>query len=104
MFELKVQRHREWLGVFDAVVVGDDSRLRAGKPAPDIFLLAAGELGAEPASCVVVEDAPAGVQAAHAAGMQVVAVPYPGMEPERLAQAELLLDSLTQITPADLGL
>jgi hypothetical protein len=35
--------------------------------------------------------------------MQAVAVPYPGMDPERLAQAELLLESLTQITPADLG-
>jgi pseudouridine-5'-monophosphatase len=103
MFELKVQRHREWFRVFDAIVVGDDSRVRAGKPAPDIFLVAARELSADPPSCLVVEDAPAGVEAAHAAGMQAVAVPYPGMDPERLAQAELLLESLTQITPADLG-
>jgi pseudouridine-5'-monophosphatase len=103
IFELKTQRHREWFRVFDAIVVGDDSRLKAGKPAPDIFLLAAEELGAEPASCLVVEDSPAGVQAAQAAGMQVIAVPYPGMDPARLATADLLLDSLTQITPADLG-
>jgi HAD superfamily hydrolase (TIGR01509 family) len=40
-----------------------------GKPAPDLFLLAAERMGAEPAACVVVEDSPAGVRAAQAAGM-----------------------------------
>ncbi|KPI09881.1 HAD-superfamily hydrolase, subfamily IA, variant 3 [Actinobacteria bacterium OV450] len=47
-----------------------------GKPAPDIFLEAARRLGADPADCVVVEDAAPGAQAAHAAGMACVAIPY----------------------------
>jgi len=47
-----------------------------GKPAPDVFLEAARRLGAEPADCVVLEDAAPGAEAAHAAGMRCVAVPY----------------------------
>ncbi|MFG2990596.1 HAD family hydrolase [Streptomyces sp. NPDC048257] len=47
-----------------------------GKPAPDVFLEAARRLGAEPADCVVVEDAAPGVRAAHAAGMACMAIPY----------------------------
>ncbi|MEU5714582.1 HAD family phosphatase [Streptomyces sp. NPDC020403] len=47
-----------------------------GKPAPDVFLEAARRLGAEPSACVVVEDAAPGVEAAHAAGMRCIAVPY----------------------------
>lgn len=45
-----------------------------GKPSPDVYLLAAAGLGVVPAECLVVEDAPAGVEAARAAGMGVVAV------------------------------
>lgn len=47
-----------------------------GKPAPDVFLEAARRLGADPADCVVLEDAAPGVTAARAAGMRCVAVPY----------------------------
>jgi len=47
-----------------------------GKPAPDVFLEAARRLGAEPADCVVVEDAAPGAAAAHAAGMRCIALPY----------------------------
>lgn len=43
-----------------------------GKPAPDLFLVAASTLGFAPANCVVIEDSAAGVRAAHAAGMQVL--------------------------------
>jgi mannitol-1-/sugar-/sorbitol-6-phosphatase len=48
--------------------------VRRGKPAPDAYLAAARALGAEPAGCLVIEDAPAGVQAGRAAGMTVWAV------------------------------
>ncbi|MCB1388453.1 MAG: HAD family hydrolase [Rhodobacteraceae bacterium] len=44
-----------------------------GKPAPDLFLLAARRMGADPADCLVVEDSPAGIAAAHAAGMRSIA-------------------------------
>jgi mannitol-1-/sugar-/sorbitol-6-phosphatase len=48
--------------------------VRHGKPSPEVYLLAAAGLGVSPGDCVVVEDAPAGIQAARAAGMRVVAV------------------------------
>jgi sugar-phosphatase len=66
---------------FDAIVSGDD--VANPKPAPDIFLEAARRLGVAPAACVVLEDSLAGTTAAHAAGMQVIAVPErstPGIE------------------------
>jgi len=101
-FELKTTHHQDWFGGFDAIIVGDDPRVAHGKPAPDIFLVAAGALGAPPADCLVVEDSPAGVAAAHAAGMQVLAVPYPGMDPARLTDADLLLESLEEARASDL--
>ena len=44
-----------------------------GKPAPDLFLLAAERMGVAPSACVVVEDSPAGIEAARRAGMRVIA-------------------------------
>lgn len=58
---------------FDAIATGDE--VANGKPAPDLFLLAAQRLGADPAACLVLEDAEPGVIAAHRAGMQVYMVP-----------------------------
>lgn len=58
---------------FFDVFLGSDLVVR-GKPAPDIFLLAAQRLGVEPADCVVLEDADSGVTAALAAGMFCVKV------------------------------
>ena len=47
--------------------------VRRGKPAPDLFLYAAREMGVAAADCVVIEDSPAGIDAAHSAGMRVFA-------------------------------
>jgi pseudouridine-5'-monophosphatase len=104
LYDLKTARHREWFQVFAVVINGDDPRLARGKPAPDIFLLAARDLGADPAGCLVFEDAPSGVAAAKAAGMQVVAVPDPANDRTRFAAADLVVDSLATLTLADLGL
>jgi beta-phosphoglucomutase family hydrolase len=58
--------------LFKAVVTVDD--VRHGKPAPDMFLLAAERMGVDPKDCLVFEDAEPGIQGALAAGMQVVRV------------------------------
>jgi len=55
-------------------VIADPSAVKAGKPAPDIFLAAAAQLGVEPENCIGIEDAEAGVQAIRAAGMKAIAV------------------------------
>ena len=57
-----------WADYFATVVTGEDAP--RGKPAPDLFLLAAARLAAPPAECFVLEDTPAGLAAAAAAGMQ----------------------------------
>jgi HAD superfamily hydrolase (TIGR01509 family) len=64
-----------------------------GKPAPDVFLEAARRLGADPADCVVLEDAAPGAAAAHAAGMRCVAIPYVAAQADapEFATARLLL-------------
>lgn len=58
--------------LFDAVKTSEEAG--AGKPAPDVYLLAAGELKADPARCLVFEDVPAGIMAGKSAGMRVCAV------------------------------
>jgi HAD superfamily hydrolase (TIGR01509 family) len=57
---------------FDPAHVYSAQMVENGKPAPDLFLHAARQLGADPAACLVVEDSPHGVAAARAAGMDVV--------------------------------
>ena len=64
-----------------------------GKPAPDVFLEAARRLGADPADCVVLEDAAPGAAAAHAAGMRCIAIPYVAAQADapEVTRAGLLL-------------
>lgn len=59
-------------GDFEIIVRGDE--VGRGKPAPDVFIEAARRLGLPAAACLVFEDAPMGIEAAHAAGMRVVAL------------------------------
>jgi HAD superfamily hydrolase (TIGR01509 family) len=82
-----------------AVVVGSDAVLH-GKPAPDVFLLAAERLGVDAEACVVLEDSPAGVKAALAAGMACVAVPSPGVTDADVAGAHARSRSLSELSPA----
>jgi pseudouridine-5'-monophosphatase len=102
VYLLKTTHHRDWFAGFDAVVTGDDPRIARGKPAPDIYVLAARELGVAPERCAAVEDAPAGVEAARAAGMQVIAIPDPALGRERVSAADVTLDSLVGLRPEDL--
>ena len=66
------------------------------KPDPELFLLAAERMGIEPVNCVVIEDAPNGVQAAKAAGAKCIAVTN-STTAANLSQADLVCDSLEQI-------
>jgi HAD superfamily hydrolase (TIGR01509 family) len=70
----KIRRSLELTGLLDRFDgrIFSATDVEHGKPAPDLFLHAAATMGAEPARCVVVEDAPAGVEAGRAAGMTVL--------------------------------
>jgi pseudouridine-5'-monophosphatase len=103
-YATKAAPHRPWLSIFDAVVCGDDARVGRPKPAPDIFLAAAGALGADPADCVVLEDSPFGVAGARAAGMQVIALPDPAMDRARYAAADAIVSGFAELRLDALGL
>lgn len=72
MARVRLPGGRALLDIFAANVCGRD--VPRGKPDPALFLLAAGELAAAPATCMVVEDAPAGIAAAKAGGMAAIGI------------------------------
>lgn len=89
------------LGVFDqplafaAIVTGED--VDRGKPDPQVFLLAAERIRRRPAECVVFEDVPAGIRAAHNGGMKAVAVTT--THPARhLAEADMVVDDYATLS------
>ncbi len=85
---------------FRVVVSSDD--VARGKPAPDVYLLAAEQLAAPADRCVAVEDSTNGIRSAVAAGMATIAVPNSAFapDPDAVAQARLVLPSLRELTPA----
>jgi beta-phosphoglucomutase len=82
--------------VYSLIAVGYRS-----KPNPDIFLHAAGRLGVKPENCVVIEDAPHGVEGARRAGMKSIAITTT-YDQQTLAQADVVVDSFAQIDLAAL--
>jgi HAD superfamily hydrolase (TIGR01509 family) len=82
--------------LFDAIVTRID--VTRGKPDPQVFQIAGERLGRKPDQCVVVEDAPAGIEAANRAGMASVALTGTATRAE-LAHARLIVDSLRELTP-----
>ena len=104
MFEAKFEKHKKWFSQFAQIVKGDDPELKEGKPAPDIFLLAANRVGVDPAECLVFEDAPTGTEAALAAGMSVVVVPDPNMDHCHYKNASQIISSLKDFDPEYWGL
>ena len=88
---------------FTATVSSEE--VARGKPSPDVYLRALEMLGIAPSEAVAVEDSGAGIRAAAAAGMRVVAIPnalYPPGD-DALALAEIVLSSITELTPEALG-
>lgn len=86
--QLNVEHTLAELGLADAfpiIVRGDE--VARGKPAPDVFIEAARRLGVAAADCLVFEDAPMGIEAAHAAGMRVVALTT-SFQPAHLEQLD----------------
>src|SRR5215472_5463167 len=71
-----------------------------GKPAPDIYLAVAGQLGRQPRRCAAVEDSSNGLRSAAAAGVHVIAIPHPRYPPapDALEKASVVLTSLTELT------
>jgi HAD superfamily hydrolase (TIGR01509 family) len=85
--------------LFAATVSSEE--VAAGKPAPDVYLEAAARLAVPPQRCAAIEDSENGIRSAAAAGMHVVAIPNPVFPPTppALALAEVVLDSLAELTP-----
>jgi len=72
-FDYKTFNKKEWIKEdFDAIVLGDDKRIKNGKPAPDIFILAAKEIGLKPNECIIFEDSIGGMKAAISSGAKIV--------------------------------
>ena len=112
-YRVKTQHHAGLFSMFDAIVLGDDPRVRSAKPAPDIFLAAAEQLRAQGEDgavagavedSLVVEDAPLGVAAGLAAGMPVLMVPHPRLEEAERAAATLVVQNMNRFDPRQFGL
>ena len=85
---------------FDAIISGWE--VTKGKPDPQTFLLAAKKLGVEAEDCIVIEDAISGVTASKRAGMRCIAVTNTTSR-EELREADLIIDTLEEITVDDLN-
>ncbi|XP_059051812.1 probable pseudouridine-5'-phosphatase isoform X3 [Achroia grisella] len=107
-YELKVNKHhKELFTLFPYKTIGSsDPEVKRGKPHPDVFLVAASRFPdkPKPEQCLVFEDAPNGVKAARAAGMQVVLVPDPRIDKSKTVEATLVLKSLEDFKPEVFGL
>ena len=81
---------------YQKMVYVTGSEITRKKPDPELFLVAASRIGIDPAHCVVIEDAPSGVQAAKTAGAKCIAVTN-STTAAKLAEADIVCDSLEQI-------
>jgi HAD superfamily hydrolase (TIGR01509 family) len=94
----KRKRHGTMFQHIQAIVPGDHPAVQNGKPAPDVYLEAARQLGMDPTECLVFEDALSGVRSGKAAGCTVVAVPDPRFSSEEKQafqdEADVVVSSL----------
>ena len=86
-------------GAFDTIVAAED--VSRGKPDPEGYLLAARRLGVAPERCLVIEDAPGGIEAARRAGMRSLAVTTTRPRQD-LAAADAVVDSLSEAAALNL--
>lgn len=106
-YNIKVAKHAALFSLFSHVVTGgSDPEVKHGKPAPDIFLICASRFKdkPKPEHCLVLEDAPNGVEAAVAAGMQVIWVPDKQTDESLGKMATIKLNSLEEVKPELFGL
>jgi beta-phosphoglucomutase-like phosphatase (HAD superfamily) len=102
MGAIRLESGESLLDVFQVNVCGRD--LGRGKPDPELFLIAAQELGLSPAACVVAEDAPAGVEAARRGGMMALGIARLGdADLLRAAGADLVVTSLDEVAIDELA-
>ena len=88
-------------GMFDVVTTGEE--VAYNKPDPDIFILTAEKLGLAPQDCLVIEDSRAGIEAAHRAGMKVVAISRDAEHAKSLKEADLVIKGFRLLTPSVLS-
>ena len=87
-------------GLFDGIVSADD--VANGKPDPEVFLKAAAKILRNPGRCVVFEDAFVGIEAGRRGGMKVVGIATTHPR-EKLTEADLVFESLVDVSPMDLA-
>ena len=98
-------KHGNMFQAFQEIVTGDDPAVVNGKPAPDIYLLAAKRLGVHPSECLVFEDAFSGAKSGKSAGCRVVAVPDKRMEKDVFRSvSDEIIDDMWQFSGKDWGL
>ena len=105
-YHRKITNHKHLFELVSHVVTSDDPELKRTKPAPDIFQLTSARFPEPPTSpdhVLVFEDAPNGVTAARAAGMNVVMVPHEKVDKANCLQAHMVLNSLEEFDPATWG-
>ncbi|XP_050304939.1 probable pseudouridine-5'-phosphatase [Anthonomus grandis grandis] len=106
-FGIKRKKHEELFALFDHIVCGGgDPEVLNGKPAPDIFLVAAARFPTKPkpSECLVFEDSGNGVKGALAAGMQVIMIPDQSVPHDVWKSAHMRLDSFNYFVPGVFGL
>ncbi|MFC4777331.1 HAD family hydrolase [Paenibacillus sp. GCM10023252] len=95
----EVLKKFEWLAEFECVISGED--MAKGKPAPDIYVAAAGLLEVEPQECVVLEDSRNGILAAKSANMTCIGYCNPNSGNQDLSHADLIVKDIREIKVID---